>query len=46
MWRGFHRRRGYDTVGYRRRGIGMSYAGTVLLVSIGVLLLLYLLGYL
>ncbi len=46
MWRGFNRRRGYDTVGYRRRGVGMSYGATVLIVAIGVLLLLYFMGYL
>jgi hypothetical protein len=47
MWRRFSGRRGYGPVGgYRRRSVGFSYGGTVLIVAFAALLFLYLMGYL
>jgi hypothetical protein len=48
MWRRFMmNRRGYrSAMPYRRRGfVTYSYGATVLVVSLGALLILYLLGY-
>jgi hypothetical protein len=41
----FRGRRGYSNVGRRRSFLGPSFAGTVILVSVAIVIIFYFMGY-